>query len=115
MFLLLSKVFAVVLAAIVFAKSYVDFRSRMESLQLFLFWTITWAMIVVVALFPSIVDYILLRSGGQGVGIGTFFGVVLVFLFFIVYRMFVKIERLEHKLTKTIQELALRAEWRGKQ
>ena len=48
MFVLFSKIFAVVLAAIAISKSYVDFRSRLESLKIFLFWVVTWLVIVVV-------------------------------------------------------------------
>jgi hypothetical protein len=108
MFVLFSKVFALVLAAIAISKSYVDFRSRLESLQVFLFWLFTWLVIVVVALFPSIVDYIIAAFGAGRAGLGTFFGMGLVFLYFIAYRMYVKIGRVEQKLTKTVQELALR-------
>ena len=64
-------------------------------------------MIVLVALFPSVVD-ILMSFGSGRSGIGTFLGMALVFLFFIVYRMYVKLERIEQNLTKTIQELALK-------
>jgi hypothetical protein len=35
----------------------------------------------------------------------------LVFLFFVAYRIYVKIEHMDQKLTRTIQELALRDEW----
>jgi len=114
MFVLVSKIFALILAGIVFAKSYVDFRARTESLQVFIFWTVTWAMILLVALFPRIIDYILAVAGGRGVGLGTFFGMAIVFLFFIVYRIYVKVDRIEQKVTKTIQELALREDWANK-
>lgn len=113
MFVLISKVFALILAMIVFAKSYVDFRSRTESLQVFLFWTITWTMIVIVALFPFLIDNIIRFVGGERAGLGTFFGMVIVFLFFIVYRIFIKLERIEQKITRTVQELALRDDWAG--
>jgi hypothetical protein len=86
MFLLASKIFAVILGFIVLAKSYVDFRSRIESLQVFLFWTLTWATIIILAVFPSI----------------------------IVYRIYVKLELVEQKLIRTIQELALRDDWQNK-
>src|SRR5262245_40850219 len=114
MFVFVSKVFALILAGIVFAKSYVDFRSRTESLRVFMFWTVTWTMIVVVALFPSIIDYIISLSDSGRAGLGTFFGMALVFLFFVVYRIYVKLERIEQKLTRTIQELALRDDWQNK-
>src|SRR5262249_9035499 len=115
MFVFISKVFAVILAVIVLAKSYVEFRTRTEPLQVFLFWTVTWTMIVVVALFPSIIQSIIAFTGGENAGLGTFFGMAIVFLFFVVYRIYVKLERIEQKLTKAIQELALRDDWENKQ
>ena len=108
MFLLIAKVFAFVLAVIAISKSYVDFRARVESLQIFLFWMFTWLAIVIVALFPSIIDFVIKSFGGGRAGLGTVFGMGLVFLYFLAYRMYVKIGRIEQKLTKTVQELALR-------
>ena len=52
--------------------------------------------------------------GGGRTGLGTFFGMGLVFLFFVVYRMYARVGRIEHNLTKTIQELALRDDWTSK-
>jgi hypothetical protein len=114
MFVLASQIFALILAGIVFAKSYVDFRSRTESLSVFLFWTLTWATIVIVALFPFIIDYIISFAGEGRAGLGTFFGMVIVFLFFIVYRIYVRLDQIERKLTRAVQELALRDDWAGK-
>lgn len=114
MFLLAAKILSLFLAAIAISKSYVDWRAKAESLPMFVFWIGTWTMIVIVALFPSIIDVLIVSFGGGRTGLGTFFGMGLVFLFFIVYRMYVKIERIEQKLTKTIQEVALREEWTSK-
>jgi len=111
MFVLASKIFSILLGLIAIAKSYVDFRSRLESLQMFLFWTLTWLLIIIVALFPGLVDILLGAFAGERAGLGTFFGMGLVFLFFLVYRIYVKLERVEQKLTRTIQELALRDDW----
>ena len=69
---------------------------------------VTWTLIVAVALFPSLVDLALSFSGPERAGLGTFFGMAIVFLYFIVYRLYVKLERIEQNLTKAIQELALR-------
>jgi len=108
------KIFSVALAAIAISKSYLDFRARTESLQMFLLWSLTWITVVVVALFPSIVDIILAYSASGRAGLGTFFGMGLVFVLFVVYRIYVKVERLEQKLIKTIQELALKEDWTQK-
>ena len=108
------KVFSLALAVIAISKSYVDFRARTESLQMFLLWSLTWITVVIVALFPSIVDVILAYSASGRVGLGTFFGMGLVFVLFVVYRIYVKLERVEQKLIKTIQELALKEDWTQK-
>ena len=115
MFVFISKIFAVFLAGIVISKSYVDFRSRNDSLQVFLFWTFTWTAIVVVALFPVIINYLINFAGGERAGLGTFFGMAIVFLFFMFYRIYVRVERMDQKLGKTIQELALREDWSKKE
>ena len=111
MFLIGSKIFSLILAIVAVSKSYVDFRARLESLSMFLFWLATWTAIVAVALRPSLVDLLLSSSVTGRAGLGTFFGMALVFLYFVVYRIYVKIERIEQKLTKAIQELALREDW----
>ena len=111
---LFVKCFSLALAGIAISKSYVDFRARRESLQMFLLWSLTWTGVVVVALFPWIVDIILAYSASGRAGLGTFFGMGLVFVLFVVYRIYVKLERVEQKLVKTIQELALKENWMEK-
>ena len=107
---LTPKILAVALAAIVISKSYLDFRTRVESLALFLFWTAAWIGIVVIALFPSVID-IVIEHFGRGTGVGTFLGMAVVLLFFLVYRIYAKLERLEQIVTRAIQETALREPW----
>ena len=111
MFWLAPKFLAVLLAIIVVSRSYIDFRSRVESLKLFLFWAVTWCAIVIVALFPSLVDVLTASFGRGQTGVGTFLGMAMVFLFFLVYRIYAKLERMEQMLTKTIREMALREPW----
>jgi hypothetical protein len=111
MFVILVKILSFLLAAIVISKSYVEFRAKSESLQMFIFWSVTWTVIVVVALFTSIIDLFISMFGGGRTGLGTFFGMGLVLLFFTVYRIYVKLERIEQRITKTIQDLALQDQW----
>ena len=105
---IIAKIFAVLLAGIAISKSYVGVRSKAESFQLFIFWTCTWAAIVVVALFPAIVDVFIDSFGEKRTGLGTFFGMALVFLYFLVYRIYMKLDLMEQKLVKIVQELSLR-------
>ena len=112
MFHLTAQIFSVLLAAIVVSKSYVDFRARRESLQMFMFWLLTWTGIMFVALRPTIIDYLIVVFGGQRTGIGTVLGMGLVFLFFLLYRIYVRLERIEQTLVKTVQDIALQQDWK---
>lgn len=105
MFVAISQAFSIVLAVIAISKSYVDFRSRRESLQMFVLWTIMWAGIVFFAVFPQVVDVLL---GGSRSGVGRFLGMGVVFVFFLLYRVYARVERLEQKITILVQELGLR-------
>jgi hypothetical protein len=100
----IAQVFSLLLAIIAISKSYVDFRARRESLQMFVLWTVTWSGIVLFALFPQIIDVLL---GGSRAGVGTFLGMGVVFVFFLLYRVYARVERLEQKLTSVVQEVAL--------
>jgi len=112
MFSVFAKVFSVVLASIAISKSYVDFRSKKESARMFFLWTFTWIAIVLLALVPSIID-VLIGLGGGSAGIGTFLGMAIVFMLFLVYRIYVRMEALEQGVTAIIQELALRSAWQS--
>jgi hypothetical protein len=100
----ISQIFSLLLAVIAVSKSYVDFRGRRESLQMFVLWTLTWSGIVFVALVPQSVDVLL---GGSSAGIGRFLGMALVFVFFLLYRVYARAERLEQKIAILVQEMAL--------
>jgi hypothetical protein len=105
MLVYISQAFSLLLAIIAISKSYVDFRGRRESLQMFVLWTLMWSAIVFVALVPQSIDVLL---GGSSAGVGRFLGMALVFVFFLLYRVYARVERLEQKITTLVQEVALR-------
>jgi hypothetical protein len=105
MLVFISQAFSLILAIIAISKSYVDFRARRESLQMFVLWTLMWSGIVFVAIVPQSIDLLL---GGSSAGVGRFLGMALVFVFFLLYRVYARVERLEQKITLLVQEVALR-------
>ena len=106
--LLAAQVVGGVLALIVLANSYDDYRRGKESLQIFLFWAVTALGILFLTLFPHLIDLVMGSLGGQRTGVGTIFGLGLVFLFYLSYRIFVKADRVERDITKLTQDLALK-------
>ena len=114
MLVLASQIFSVVLAIIAISKSYVDFRAKRESVQMFVLWTATWCGIVVIAIFPRIVDFVIRSFGSGNAGIGTFFGMGMVLLYFLVYRIYARLDRLDQQLSTLVQKLALQRDMKIK-
>lgn len=105
MLLVIIKVLALLFTGLVIIKSYLSFRRHEESLVMFLFWSVTWVMVMVVAFYPEVVTAIL---GERRVGIGTLVGMGVVFVYFVIYRVYVKADRIEKRLASLIQDQALK-------
>lgn len=101
------QAFAAFLAALVISKTWADFRRGSENLPIFIFWASAWVMITIVAFFPQLIDRFTVLLGGQIIGIGRIFGMALVFLFFVIYRVYVKADRIERELVGLVRDLAL--------
>jgi hypothetical protein len=67
---LVAQFLAVLLAVIAVSKSYVDFKAGKESLQIFLFWLLTWSAVVFVALFRTVLDVMITQFGDGRTGLG---------------------------------------------
>ncbi len=108
MFLIIAKIVATALGALAISSSYANWRHRREPTLLFAFWTVVWLMTITVAIYPPIVDFFLKKSDSGRAGLGTIFGLGLVFLLFICYKLFAKAERVERQLNELISALAVR-------
>lgn len=105
MILIFARIIAVVFALLVISKSFLSYKQRQESRTMFIFWSATWLMIVAVAAFPSLPDLIL---GRARVGVGTVLSVGLLFVYFVLYRVYTKAERNEQRLHALIRGLAVK-------
>lgn len=92
-------------AALVVIKSYLSYRSRQESLIMFVFWSATWVGIMVIAFYPEVITTLL---GNGRVGIGTLLSIALVFVYFVVYRIYVKADRIEKRMNDIVRSQALK-------
>jgi hypothetical protein len=71
------------------------------------FWTLFWAAIGAIALFPNFLGYLSAATGIQNqenAVVVTFLGI----LFFLVFYMIVRLEELEQRHAKIIREMGLR-------
>jgi hypothetical protein len=103
----IAKIFALFLGSLVITKSFHDFRRGKENVTMFSFWTITWIAVIVVALDPLIIENVMRRFGGR-TGIGTFTSMALVFILYVLYRVYQKSNRIENQLREMVTKLGLK-------
>ncbi len=105
---MIAKIIAALFAGLVLAKSYDEFRRGREPLPVFLFWAVIWTVVVVVAFFPQVTDFLRTNILGPTAGIGTIFGIAVIFLLFLSYRIYLKTDRVERDLNRLLSQIALR-------
>ncbi len=107
MILIISKILTLLFAFIVISKSIVDYKNKNENLTMAIFWIVVWLAITTIAFFPSIVDSAITLAGGSRTGLGTVFGIAIIFVLFVSYRIYVKSRRTERQIEKLAQYIAI--------
>lgn len=99
--IILFIVFVLIRVLIKYIKRDISFRE-------WLLWSIFWVLVAIAAALPQTTDVI-----ARGLGLATGRGVDLVVyvsipvIFYIIFRLFAKIDRLEDDLTKIVRQIAL--------
>lgn len=106
--MLIAKAIATFFATLVLVKVYDEFCHGRENIVMLLFWLTTWSAVLILAFFPSVTFWLRENIFGPNTGLGTIFGIGLIFLLFISYRLYIKADRAERKINKIITELALK-------
>jgi hypothetical protein len=70
------------------------------------FWSLTWILICSVTFYPHLIDIVLVDPRAKG-GAGTVLGIGLIFIYFVIYRVYIKADRIEKQLGKIIRDIAL--------
>lgn len=106
--IIITKIFAIILALTVITKTFHDYRKKREILSTFLFWTVAWILIVYVALKPSLFYNLLSKMSNENIGIGTFVGIAFIFLFYITYRVYMKANRMERQIRDIVMKIGIK-------
>ncbi len=107
------QTFTFIIAAVVSAKLLFSYRMREISFTRFAGWLILWLLFVLFVFVPGLADKI---ASFSGVDRGTdmaFFGAFLM-VFYILFKFFSRLEKLERNITTIVRELALREDKSGK-
>lgn len=98
---------AIAFSIFALSRAILRFKSGEISMRELLLWMALWIAIIFLSLVPDVASFI---SGLFGIERGLDLAVYLsiIMLFYLIFRMYVKIENLQHDITKLVREFARR-------
>jgi hypothetical protein len=102
----LYQIIAIILGLIAILYSIIRFRNGMMSVGMLLLWIIIWLIIITISLYPNDTNYLAIYTGiGRGLDFVLILGILL--SFYLIFKMYNKIENIEEELTDLVRELAI--------
>ena len=103
----LLEIFIIVFAFFAISSVLLRFRDKKVSIAETFFWLCVWLGLITLALIP---DLLTIFTQSVGISRPVDFAVYLslVLLFYLLFRLYVKLETLEQDLTKVVREIAIR-------
>ena len=101
------RIILAVIVVVAVAKALGRYQQDQMSLRRFIAWTCLWGVALIVGMMPQSWDYFS-RLLGVETAANFFFFFSILFLVFLVFNMYVRIDHLHKDLTKLVRELALK-------
>jgi len=102
----LYQVIAIILGLIAILYSILLFRDGKMSLGMLLLWILIWVIVIIISLYPTDTNYLASYTGiGRGLDFVLILGILL--SFYLIFKMYNKIENIEEELTDLIREIAI--------
>ena len=94
-------------AALVLFRTLVSLKRKKISLAEFIFWAAIWGAVMMVAFLPGITTFLSEFLGvGRGVDVAVYFSILL--LFFLLYRIIIRLEKIDYQITQIVRRQALK-------
>ena len=102
----LYQVIAIILGLIAILYSILRFRDGKMSIGMLLVWIVIWLIVIIISLYPNDTNYLANYTGiGRGLDFVLIIGILL--SFYLIFKMYNKIESIEEELTDLVRELAI--------
>lgn len=107
------QIVTVIIALFLLTRVGAKFKRKEITLKEALFWGILWFAVGVVVLYPRLTDQLASYIGLQtATGIDLVVYVAVGVVFYLVFRLFVRVERIERDITKIVRHCAIEKEER---
>lgn len=87
------------------SRAIIRFKQGEMSTSEFIFWVALWVVVDILSLIPDLASRISQLFGiERGADLAVYIGIIL--MFYLIFRLYVKIENVQHDLTRIVRELA---------
>ncbi len=105
--MLAIQIIAVLFALFAFSRTFIRYREAKITTKEFVFWSVIWFGIIIVAILPWTTTIIANLIGiRRGIDVVVYLSIVI--LFYLTFKMYVKMENVEREITKLVREEAIR-------
>ncbi len=99
------QIFALIFGLFALSRATLRIRDKKLSIGEFLFWNVIWLGLLVVVFFPDLTTQVAQHIGiGRGIDVIVYSSIGL--LFYLIFRIYVKMEEIEQEITKIVREIA---------
>ncbi|MBU4332087.1 DUF2304 family protein [Patescibacteria group bacterium] len=102
-----QQIIAIILILIIFSRIVVRFRRKEISKKEFGIWTVFWLLALGVVLFLRQVDAFVRSIGIVGRGIDVIVYVSIALIFYLIFRIIVRLDKIEREITRVVRKVAL--------
>ncbi len=96
-------------ALFAWSRAYLRFKDEKITGKEFFFWSIVWLVGIIIVMLPN-ATFSLAKLFGIQRGVDLIVYLSIVLLFYLIFRLYVKIETIEQDITKVVRELAISKE-----
>lgn len=98
---------AVLFSVFALSRVFIRFKSKEISINEFIFWIFIWITIIITSVNPIIFDFISkIVQTKKPIDIVVYISIIVIF--YLIFRVYVKLEKVESNITKIVREAALR-------
>jgi hypothetical protein len=102
-----QQILALIVIVFFISRLLMQKRKKQLSANEFVFWLIFWSVSALAIIFLKFIDRFVASLGFSGMGIDVLLYFSVVILFYLIFRIRIRLERVEQEITKIVREVSL--------